>query len=66
MTIRQIVLAALTASLSAAPPCGGRTADGKTRQACYDLAKAGPDEWAGPSAVDRAPDEWAYRVRGER
>lgn len=66
MTIRQIVLAALTASLSAGPPGGARTPDGKTRLACYDLARAGRDGCAGSSAADHAPDEWAYRVRDER
>ena len=60
MTIRQIVLAALTASLSVG--ASGADLGPRAREKCYDLIKAGLHECAGPSARDRAPDEWAYVV----
>ncbi len=64
MTIRQIVLAALTAALSAGASGVGQ--GGRARAALYDLIEAGPHECAGPSAGDRAPDEWAYAPQGAR
>ncbi|OWQ45857.1 hypothetical protein CDL60_18585 [Roseateles noduli] len=64
MTIRQIVLAALTASLSAGASAASDAEPGtRAREKCYDLVKAGQHECAGPSARDRVPDEWAYVVQ---
>ncbi|WP_377155338.1 hypothetical protein ACFJIX_25035 [Roseateles sp. UC29_93] len=66
MSIRQIVLAALTAALSAGPSGGARAADGRARGQCLDLAQAGQHVCAGPSADEHTPGEWAYVAKGVR
>jgi uncharacterized membrane protein len=66
MTIRQIVLAALTAALSAGSSAGAQAVDDKSRGRRHERAKAGQHACAGPSAIDRTPDEWAYGAKGVR
>ena len=64
MTTRQIVLAALTAALSADTSGDARTAHRPFRGQCHDVAKAGQHACAGLSCVDRTPGEWAYGAYG--
>ncbi|ANH67215.1 hypothetical protein [Mitsuaria sp. 7] len=70
MSIRQIVLTALTAALSAGTSAGAsggaQATDRKARGQCHDLAKAGQHLCTGPSTVDPAPGEWVYGAKGAR
>jgi uncharacterized membrane protein len=75
MNSRHVILAALTAALSAGAATSALADDGKGKgkEKCYGIAKAGQNECgsitgthtcAGQSKVDHAPDEWKYVAKG--
>jgi hypothetical protein len=66
MSIRQIVLTALTAALSAGTSGGAQATDRQARGRCHDLVKAGPHVCVGPSTQVHPPGEWVYGAKGAR
>lgn len=73
MNSRHVILTALTAALSVGTAASALAADGKGKEKCYGVAKAGQNDCAntsgihscaGQSKVDNAPDEWKYVAKG--
>ncbi|WP_343641649.1 DUF2282 domain-containing protein [Roseateles sp.] len=73
MSTRPIVLAALTAALSAGTAATAHAADGKAKEKCYGIAKAGQNDCAdlsglhgcaGAARFDHDPEEWKYVPQG--
>lgn len=73
MNSRHVILTALTAALSVGTAASALAADGKGKEKCYGIAKAGQNDCAntagthscaGQSKVDHAPDEWKYVAKG--
>jgi uncharacterized membrane protein len=73
MSTRPIVLAALTAALSASTAVTAHAADGKAKEKCYGIAKAGQNDCAdlsglhgcaGQARFDNDPEEWKYLPQG--
>lgn len=60
MSTRQIVLAAMTAALSAGMTSLTQAAEGSAGRRCSEIAKPGQNACAEPSTLDPAPAEWHY------
>ncbi|MBC8007719.1 MAG: DUF2282 domain-containing protein [Prolixibacteraceae bacterium] len=70
---QKLIISSALAGLIALAAAGTSLAEGKGKEKCYGVAKAGQNDCAngtgthscsGQSTVDNAPDEWTYVAKG--